>query len=120
MKPKFFIGLAAGIVVIAASVCITVSGENNTPKMSDLMTKNLEALTQNENGSGGGTLWCREDFDCTYIFQGEAGATITVAGVKIKIGADGMASYTIPKGSTECSFGGNQQCEARYCPSTPF
>lgn len=52
MKQNPFLGLTTGIVIIAASVCITVSGENNTPKISDLMTKNLEALSRSEHADG--------------------------------------------------------------------
>jgi len=48
MKRKHFLGLTAGITAIAAAVCITVSNANNTPKMSDLMTKNIEAISQGE------------------------------------------------------------------------
>ena len=49
MKRKFFIGLA-GLAIMATAVVVTVSTVNaNSSKLSDLLTKNLEAITQNES-----------------------------------------------------------------------
>lgn len=43
-----FLGLTAGIVAIAATAIVAVSSVNANTTESDLLTKNLEALTQNE------------------------------------------------------------------------
>lgn len=58
MKKSVFLGLTTGVATIAATVCITVSSVNNTSEMSDLMTKNLEALSQGEGGSVGNYNLC--------------------------------------------------------------
>ncbi|MDR1699911.1 MAG: NVEALA domain-containing protein [Lachnoclostridium sp.] len=51
MKKKLFFGMAG--LAIAAAITTTISTINatTTPELSDLMVKNLEALTQNESGS---------------------------------------------------------------------
>lgn len=51
MKQQTSIGLIAGIGILAAVAWITASGINNTTQMSDLMIKNLEALTRDEGGT---------------------------------------------------------------------
>ena len=88
--------------------------------LSDLALANVEALAQNENGGGDGTLWTREDDDCTYTFTGKAGSQVhfSILGIPISltIGADGTATYVYGNGKTHCKSGGNEQCTARYCP----
>ena len=55
MKRKLFLGLA-GLAIMAAVAVVTVSTINaNTPELSDLMSQNIEALTQDETGVGGGS-----------------------------------------------------------------
>ncbi len=49
MKKKFLFGLA-GLAVMAAAVTVTVSSVNANSPESNLLTKNLEALTQGESG----------------------------------------------------------------------
>jgi hypothetical protein len=51
MKKKFLFGLA-GIVVMAAAI-VTLSAVNTNSPESDLLTKNIEALTNGELGGSG-------------------------------------------------------------------
>jgi hypothetical protein len=53
MKRKIFIGLG-GLAIMAAAAIVTVStvNANFTPELSDLMIKNLEALSRIESGQG--------------------------------------------------------------------
>ena len=63
MKKKLLIGLAC-FAVIAAAVTVTISTINaNTPKLSNLMSLNLEALTISEGGEqlGGEGSCCYND-----------------------------------------------------------
>jgi hypothetical protein len=48
MKRKIFIGLASVVAVAATCTTLLITKANNTSKMSDLMSKNIEALTQYE------------------------------------------------------------------------
>ena len=48
MKKKFLIGLAS-LAIMAVAVCVTVSGINANTTDSSLLSKNLEALTKQEN-----------------------------------------------------------------------
>jgi hypothetical protein len=48
---KLFIGIASLAFVTAAAITTVSTINANTPD-SDLLTKNLEALTQNESGDG--------------------------------------------------------------------
>ncbi|MDR2882892.1 MAG: NVEALA domain-containing protein [Alistipes sp.] len=50
MKRKLFLGLA-GVVATTAAVTATVSSVNNAPEISDLMIKNIEALSQYEGSN---------------------------------------------------------------------
>jgi hypothetical protein len=52
MKKRILIGVA-GFVFVAAAAVVTIStvNANSTPELSDLMSQNLEALTQNEDGN---------------------------------------------------------------------
>lgn len=52
MTRKFFLGLIAGIVAITAATVVTVSSVNARTTESDLLIKNLEALTRDEDGDG--------------------------------------------------------------------
>ncbi len=65
MKKRFFIGLA-GLAIMAAVAVVTVSTINaKTPELSDLMSQNIEALTNNESGGAGTTLSCYETMYAT-------------------------------------------------------
>jgi|GEM_PF-1842601 len=74
--------------------------------------------------SGGGTTgsgWKRTNSDCVYTVTGEVGADAYILGIYIgKIGGKGIATYEAKDAQTDCAYGGNQQCEARYCPTNPF
>lgn len=48
MKKRIFMGLT-GLAVMAAAITATVTSVNANSTESDLMTKNIEALTQGEN-----------------------------------------------------------------------
>jgi hypothetical protein len=48
MKTRKLIGIIGGAVAIAAVAGVAINNANSAPKMSDLMTKNLELLTQSE------------------------------------------------------------------------
>jgi hypothetical protein len=63
MARKTIIGLTAGIIGIAATAGVALSNINTAPEMSDLMIKNLEVLSQNENGGLNGK------YD--YVFYGK-------------------------------------------------
>lgn len=47
MKKVIMFGVI-GVAAIAAAVFATISNSNNTSEMSDLMTKNIEAISQAE------------------------------------------------------------------------
>ncbi len=51
MKKKCLFGLA-GLAVMAAAVTVTISSVNANSPESDLLTKNLEALTRGEFEGG--------------------------------------------------------------------
>jgi hypothetical protein len=107
---------ALGVAAIAAGAAVNASIGYNSGCLSDLELANIIALAQEEGGGGGGTLWIRTDGDCVYTVTGQAGATVTVFGISIKIGADGTATLTY-NGSTDCESGGTKQCTAQYCPA---
>ncbi len=48
MKRKLFLGLAS-LVIMAVAVCVTVSSVNANATESDLLSKNIEALSQGES-----------------------------------------------------------------------
>jgi hypothetical protein len=50
MKKRIFMGLA-GLAMMAAAAIVTVSSVNANTSDSDLLTKNLEALTRSEGGT---------------------------------------------------------------------
>ncbi|MDR2882310.1 MAG: NVEALA domain-containing protein [Alistipes sp.] len=63
MTKKTFLSLVGGAVAIVAVAGVAVNNANSTTKMSDLMIKNLEALSQNEGGSGGGCGFAAYQYD---------------------------------------------------------
>jgi hypothetical protein len=76
MKKKLFIGLA-GVVAIAAAVCVTLTSVYQS-STSDLMSKNIEALTLNEDVDARKQSLQDSGYDCTisidvapgqYIYQ---------------------------------------------------
>jgi len=78
-------------------------------------TKQVAANSESSAG------WIRTNDDCVYTVSGKVGADAYLFGVYIgRIGADGTATYTAKDAQTDCASGGNQQCEARYCPINPF
>jgi hypothetical protein len=86
---------------------------------SDVTLKNIEALSEESNNQT--QLWIREDEDCIHTFTGAINATITVSlfGIptKIKLDGNGKFEYKYGNGKTTCTANGQEQCEARYCPS---
>lgn len=123
---KVVIGLTASSMCVLALIG---NYHSSVHEPSDVILQNVEVLTQQENsgqegnnGSGTGTLWIRLDGNCVYEVEGcaKGEVSINIAGVgiiKIKVGADGKASYTYSGGKTNCTAGGNEQCTARYCPA---
>jgi hypothetical protein len=49
MKTRKLIDIIGGAVAIAAVAGVAINNANSAPKMSDLMIKNLEVLSQNES-----------------------------------------------------------------------
>lgn len=91
-----------------------------SPK-SQLLAENIEALSENDDRE---TSYIRTDGKCVYEVSGSANGYLDVylAGVKIariKLGADGTATYTYD-GKTDCAADGKQMCSPRYCPQLSF
>lgn len=90
-------------------------------KESMLLAENIEALSENDDRE---TSYIRTDGKCVYEVSGSANGYLDVylAGVKIariKLGADGTATYTYD-GKTDCAADGKQMCSPRYCPQLSF
>jgi len=67
------------------------------------------------------SLWHRKNDDCKYTFKGKAGAKVYFLGMYVgTINAEGEFVYTATDTQTSCTAGGQEQCEARYCPINPF
>lgn len=86
MTRKLFLGLTTGIAAIAVAAIVTVSSVNARSTESDLLTKNIEALTQYEGGAYS-----------AYKFQGT---------VYVSDGNGGTTSFLY----TECGGYGNIVC----------
>jgi len=90
---------------------------------TEVLAQNTGTGTGSGSGSGSGNpvLWVRVNDDCVYKFKGKANATITVtilgAKINIKLDANGEATYESSGSQTDCTAGGQQQCEAKYCPA---
>lgn len=105
MTRKFFLGLTTGIATIAAAI-VTVSSVSTNPTQSDLLTKNLEALTQNEEGSNevpGFFLNCADGG--VEIATIPDSGTLTILGITIS-GTKGRA-YMVTWERWECESGGD-------------
>jgi len=102
------------VLMIAVVAMWNMSFGSKTNSRSDVMLANVEALAENENCPD--PVYIRTDADCVYSFTGKAGATFTVFGVTLTFNAQGEATYTYKDGKTHCKSGGDEQCEARYCP----
>jgi hypothetical protein len=92
----------AGLAIMAAAAITTItsSNVNSTPELSDLLTKNLEALTKNENESNG------------YMFRAVSEETVTrtytVPGKPADIMVCSVKETTVlclGEGSTSCTEG---------------
>ena len=106
--------------------------------LESLALGNGETDGENGGGNGGGgadggttgggnggdttegevTLWTRNDQDCVYKITGKANAEVKFLGITIKLNAEGEAEYVYSGGKTHCIAGGNEQCRARYCPTS--
>ncbi|MDY3063754.1 MAG: hypothetical protein SOW56_06980 [Bacteroidaceae bacterium] len=117
MKKKYLMLSCIAVVAIATFVG-TKTLKSNAHEENSLLAQNVEALSEEEEGE---TLWLRQDENCSYSFEGKAGAEVTlnIAGleaVKLKCDANGKVTYTAKDAQTRCFAGGNEQCQARYCP----
>ncbi|MDE5560565.1 MAG: hypothetical protein K2J00_01995 [Bacteroidaceae bacterium] len=86
-----------------------------------LIIQNVDALSEGDNRE---TSYIRTDGKCEYKISGLANGEMKVylAGVqiaKIKLGADGTATYSYD-GKTDCAADGKQMCSPRYCPQLSF
>lgn len=89
MIRKLFIGMV-GVIATAAAVTATVSSVNSAPKMSDLMSQNLEALTQNPEGDTyhkgtTGTNWKTYSVPCTTKGTQTTTTTTTSSGYNVDV-----------------------------------
>ena len=92
----------------------------SSPK-SQLLAENIEALSENDDRE---TSYIRTDGNCEYKVSGSANGYLDLylAGIKVaklKLGADGTASYTY-EGKTDCAADGKQMCSPRYCPQLSY
>lgn len=122
MKKKIFAAICSLSLVCVAFIGYKCIKSNSTSYEEKIRIANLEALSENESSA---TSYIRRDYNCEYIFYGKANSQIDIylAGVKIgsvTAGADGKAIYVYGSGKTDCSGGGNQMCEQRYCPQLSF
>jgi hypothetical protein len=68
-KTAVLYGISVAVAIVA-TVCVAVSNANNTPRMSDLAKKNLEILTQTEDGPPTVKLPCRRSNTvCEYLAE---------------------------------------------------
>lgn len=104
-----------GLFLIALVINIKVTLDDPFVMLSkDAIAQSSSASTSSSSSSSGKV---RTDGDCVYVFEGQVGAEIKIAGIKIgEIGADGTFKYTYGSGKTNCETGGNQDCRDRYCP----
>jgi hypothetical protein len=95
MKRKLFIGMGV-VCIAAAAVCVTFGVNHTKSTKSDLMTQNLEALTDPEGGDGG-TM---------------ANACCAIWDVEITT----ETTFTGPKVTVTCSTDGDYKCNDCDCP----
>jgi hypothetical protein len=69
MKKRILIGVA-GLALVAAAAITTISTINGNTPESDLLSKNLEALTQGEEGSEPGVKYVDQGSRFVYDDQG--------------------------------------------------
>jgi len=118
MKKYFLFSIIAiAAVALAAFTGYKTLNPKKTAEIS-LLEENIEALT---NGEVGETLWVRKDGDCEYKATGKAGSTVRLnighAGIiTLTFDSKGKIEYLAKGAKTDCTAGGKQQCQARYCP----
>ena len=118
MKKYFLFSIIAiAAVALAAFTGYKTLSPKKTAEIS-LLEENIEALT---NGEVGETLWVRKDGDCVYEATGKAGSTVKLnlggtSIITLKLNSDGYVKYVATDAQTDCTAGGKQQCQARYCP----
>ena len=118
MKKYFLFSIIAiAAVALAAFTGYKTLNPKKTAEIS-LLEENIEALT---NGEVGETLWVRKDGDCVYEATGKAGSTVKLnlggtSIITLKLNSDGYVKYVATDAQTDCTAGGKQQCQARYCP----
>lgn len=118
MKKYFLLSIIAIVAVaLAAFTGYKTLNPKKTAEIS-LLDENIEALT---NGEVGETLWVRKDGSCVYRATGKAGSTIklnlgSAQIITLTFDACGKVEYEAEDAKTDCTAGGQQQCQARYCP----
>lgn len=113
--------LLSVVAVVAVALAAFAGYKTLSPKKTaeiSLLDENIEALT---NGEVGETLWVRTDGDCVYEATGKAGSTLklNLGGtgiITLKLNSEGYVKYVAKDAQTDCTAGGQQQCQARYCP----
>jgi hypothetical protein len=118
MKKYFLLSI---IAIVAVALAAFTGYKTLSPKKTtgiSLLDENIEALT---NGEVGETLWVRKDGNCVYEATGKAGSTVKLnlggtSIITLKLNSDGYVKYVATDAQTDCTAGGKQQCQARYCP----
>ena len=113
--------LLSVVAIVAVALAAFAGYKTLSPKKTaeiSLLDENIEALT---NGEVGETLWKRTDEDCEYKATGKAGSTVRLnighAGIiTLTFDSKGKIEYVAKGAKTSCTAGGQEQCQARYCP----
>ncbi len=107
MKRKIIlIFLGIGFIILNLFYVTSLTQESN---LSDFITMNS---AQAEDPP---PIFIKTTHDCSITIEGEAGAYITIFGVRYKIPLDGSLELTFSDVAVDCASGGNQMCSYFTC-----
>ncbi|MDR2423500.1 MAG: NVEALA domain-containing protein [Prevotellaceae bacterium] len=109
------LGLAFATIT-GVNVYLVMEGQKKL-STSDVMLKNIEALSQESNNQT--QLWIRMPHPCSYTVTGNPCSTIvvTVGGMEVQVQLDknGNGTVTNNQGRITCDPNGTEQCTAKEC-----
>ena len=111
MLKKIFYGIV--LIAMVAAVTNNVTMLKNDKNSFTINLKSNEALATGESGDE--YSYIITEGDCTVILTGQAGATVTVLGIKHTFPLTGTLTLTFTDVKILCSTGGSFQCHTSTC-----